>query len=97
MQKLYQDKLGDGMIELIKDSGAIDPATLNPSKVFRLNIMNYEAILVAILKHKIRAICKSHMLNLTLMSGKIRRELLSMIGSLTFVSLLHVHCKAEIF
>lgn len=33
MQKLYQDKLGDGMIELIKDSGAIDPASLNPSKV----------------------------------------------------------------
>lgn len=94
MQKLYQDKLGDGMIELIKDSGAIDPAILNLSKVFWLNIVNYEAILV--IKHKIRAICKSHMLNLTLMSGKIKRELPSMIGSLTFVSLLHVHCKAEI-
>ena len=36
MQKLYQDKLGDGKIELIKDSGVFDPATLMPSKVFSL-------------------------------------------------------------
>ena len=33
IQKLYQDKLGEGLIELLKDSGAIDASTLNPTKV----------------------------------------------------------------
>ena len=33
LQKLYEDKLGAGLIDLIKDSGVIDPATLNPSTV----------------------------------------------------------------
>lgn len=36
MQKLYEDKLGDGKIELIKDSGAVDPGSLNPTKVLSL-------------------------------------------------------------
>lgn len=39
MQKLYQDKLGDGKIELIKDSGIVDPATLNHSKVFIFSLV----------------------------------------------------------
>ena len=37
LQKLYQDKLGEGMVELLKDSGAIDGSTLNQTKVYYHN------------------------------------------------------------
>ena len=39
MQKLYQDKLGNGKIELIKDSGIVDPATLDYSKVLIFSVV----------------------------------------------------------
>ena len=39
MQKLYQDKLGDGKIELIKDSGIVDPTTLDYSKVLIFSVV----------------------------------------------------------
>ena len=32
-QKLYQDKLGEGLIEVLKDSGPIEPSSLNQAKV----------------------------------------------------------------
>ena len=41
IQKLYQDKLGEGKIELLKDSGAIDTDSLNPVKVHNMFVHKF--------------------------------------------------------